>query len=115
MTPMLGNGILGIPRESNSKVWERRAPLTPSHCARLLHAGRGSGHGGVKRILIQPSTKRILQDIQYENVGCEISDDLSECGLILGVKQPEVCQIFCMSIHITLCQWFAYELHAGLR
>ena len=90
MATMLGNGILGIQRESNCKIWERRAPLTPSHCARLLNAGRGSRHGGVKRILVQPSTKRVLQDIQYENVGCEISEDLSECGLILGVKQPEV-------------------------
>lgn len=87
---MLGNGILGIQKESNSKVWERRAPLTPSHCAQLLHAGRASGNGGVKRIIVQPSTKRVLQDFQYENVGCEISEDLSECGLILGVKQPEV-------------------------
>jgi alpha-aminoadipic semialdehyde synthase len=87
---MLGNGIIGIQRESNSKVWERRAPLTPSHCAQLLHAPRRSEDGHVKHILVQPSTKRIFQDTEYENVGCEISEDLSECGLILGVKQPEV-------------------------
>lgn len=84
---MLGNGVVGILSES-SDVWERRAPLTPAHCARLLIGGKGSN--GVDRIIVQPSAKRIFHDAQYEDVGCEISDDLSECGLILGVKQPKL-------------------------
>ncbi|XP_062148674.1 alpha-aminoadipic semialdehyde synthase [Alnus glutinosa] len=84
---MLGNGVIGILSESCNK-WERRVPLTPSHCARLLHSGRD--RSGVARIIVQPSTKRIYHDSQYEDVGCEISDDLSECGLILGVKQPKL-------------------------
>ncbi|MCO5605370.1 hypothetical protein L7F22_059553 [Adiantum nelumboides] len=84
----LGNGVLGIRRENGNK-WERRAPLTPSHCAQLLHAGHRSGAHGVKRILVQPCTKRVYHDVQYENVGCEISEDLSDCGLIVGVKKPQ--------------------------
>lgn len=84
---MFGNGVLGIQRETCNK-WERRAPLTPSHCAQLLHTGRKGG--GVKRIIVQPCTKRVCHDIQYENVGCQISEDLSDCGLILGVKQPQL-------------------------
>ncbi|KAJ4950699.1 hypothetical protein NE237_027531 [Protea cynaroides] len=84
---MLGNGVVGIVSES-SNIWERRSPLTPSHCARLLHGG--SGKTGVKRIIVQPSTKRIFHEALYEDVGCEISEDLSECGLILGVKTPKV-------------------------
>ncbi|KAL0346824.1 UNVERIFIED_CONTAM: Alpha-aminoadipic semialdehyde synthase [Sesamum calycinum] len=77
---MLGNGVVGILSESTNK-WERRVPLTPAHCARLLHGG--SGKTGVARIIVQPSTKRIHHDALYEDVGCEISEDLSECGLIL--------------------------------
>ncbi|KAL7096184.1 hypothetical protein ACP275_10G067200 [Erythranthe tilingii] len=84
---MLGNGVVGILSESTNK-WERRAPLTPSHCARLLHGG--SGKTGVSRIIVQPSTKRIHHDQLYEDVGCEISQDLSECGLIVGIKQPQL-------------------------
>ncbi|CAK9169028.1 unnamed protein product [Ilex paraguariensis] len=84
---MLGNGVVGILSESRYK-WERRVPLTPSHCARLLNGGRGKT--GVTRIIVQPSTKRIHHDALYEDVGCEISDDLSECGLILGIKQPKL-------------------------
>ncbi|KAG2717762.1 hypothetical protein I3843_03G190100 [Carya illinoinensis] len=84
---MLGNGVIGILAESCNK-WERRVPLTPSHCARLLHSG--SERTGVARIIVQPSTKRIHHDSRYEDVGCEISEDLSECGLIVGVKQPKL-------------------------
>lgn len=99
---MLGNGVVGILSESSSP-WERRAPLTPAHCARLLllsgreklnSSGDSGGNGGVRRIIVQPSPKRIFHDAQYEDVGCEISDDLSECGLILGVKQPKIDMIF---------------------
>nr|AAN14410.1 bifunctional lysine-ketoglutarate reductase/saccharopine dehydrogenase [Gossypium hirsutum] len=84
---MLGNGVVGILSES-SKKWERRVPLTPSHCARLLHSGREKT--GIARIIVQPSTRRIHHDSLYEDVGCHISDDLSECGLILGIKQPKL-------------------------
>nr|GMC55784.1 alpha-aminoadipic semialdehyde synthase [Ipomoea batatas] len=66
---MLGNGIVGILAESTNK-WERRVPLTPSHCARLLHGGKGKT--GVARIVVQPSTKRIHHDALYEDVGCEL-------------------------------------------
>ncbi|KAI3991091.1 hypothetical protein MKX01_041310 [Papaver californicum] len=86
---MIGNGVVGIISESTNK-WERRAPLTPSHCARLLHASDGTGNSGVTRITLQFSTKRIHHNALYEDVGCEISEDLSECGLILGIKQPKL-------------------------
>ncbi|RZC85852.1 hypothetical protein C5167_026532 [Papaver somniferum] len=72
---MIGNGVVGILSESRNK-WERRAPLTPSQCARLLH-----GHteeSGVTRIIVQSSTKRIHHDALYEDVGCEISENLLE-------------------------------------
>ncbi|XP_020531935.1 alpha-aminoadipic semialdehyde synthase isoform X1 [Amborella trichopoda] len=84
---MYGNGVVGILSES-CNLWERRAPLNPSHCARLLHSG--SNKSGIDRIIVQPCTKRIHHDSEYEDVGCEISDDLSDCGLILGVKQPKM-------------------------
>ncbi|WZY86254.1 alpha-aminoadipic semialdehyde synthase-like [Brassica napus] len=80
----LGNGVVGILAESVNK-WERRTPLTPSHCSRLLQ-----DRTGVSRIVVQPSAKRIYHDALYSDVGCEISDDLSDCGLILCIKQPKL-------------------------
>jgi alpha-aminoadipic semialdehyde synthase len=85
---LLGNGVVGILAET-CNMWERRAPLTPSHCARLLLGG-GRNRTRVNRIIVQPSPKRIHHDAQYEDAGCEISEDLSECGLIIGIKQPKV-------------------------
>ncbi|CAF2031584.1 unnamed protein product [Brassica napus] len=80
----LGNRVVGILAESVNK-WERRTPLTPSHCSRLLQ-----DRTGVSRIVVQPSAKRIYHDALYADVGCEISDDLSDCGLILCIKQPKL-------------------------
>lgn len=98
---MLGNGVVGILSESTNK-WERRVPLSPAHCARLLHGG--SGKTGVARIIVQPSTKRIHHDALYEDVGCEISEDLSECGFILGIKQPKVVKLVLLfTSSMTLC------------
>ncbi|KAF9592658.1 hypothetical protein IFM89_016315 [Coptis chinensis] len=79
--------MFGILCESRNK-WERRAPLTPSHCACLLHGGRGQT--GVTCIIVQPSTKRIHHDALYEDIGYHLSHDLSECGLILGIKHPKM-------------------------
>ncbi|CAD6249220.1 unnamed protein product [Miscanthus lutarioriparius] len=53
-------------------------------------ARRRKNRAQVNRIIVQPSTKRIHHDAQYEDVGCEISEDLSECGLIIGIKQPKL-------------------------
>ncbi|KAK1416425.1 hypothetical protein QVD17_32216 [Tagetes erecta] len=80
---MCGNGVIGILAESTNK-WERRVPLTPGHCAKLLSTNQ------VTRIIVQPSTKRIYHDDLYKDVGCHISNNLSDCGLILGIKQPKL-------------------------
>ncbi|WZZ76622.1 hypothetical protein YC2023_087992 [Brassica napus] len=95
----LGNRVVGILAESVNK-WERRTPLTPSHCSRLLQ-----DRTGVSRIVVQPSAKRIYHDALYADVGCEISDDLSDCGLILCIKQPKI-----LSERVTL---YDYELIVG--
>ncbi|MQM08195.1 hypothetical protein Taro_041051 [Colocasia esculenta] len=85
---LLGNGVVGVLAET-CNIWERRAPLTPSHCARLLLGGHGKT-SGIDRIVVQPSTRRIHHDTQYRDAGCEISDDLSQCGLVVGIKQPKL-------------------------
>ena len=55
---MLGNGVIGILSDTCNK-WERSTPLTPSHCALLLHSGGGDTTTGVACIIVQPSTKHI--------------------------------------------------------
>jgi len=73
-----GNGILGIVREEKS-FWERRVPLPPNRVAQLVQAGI--------KVLIQPSTRRCYADKEYEKVGAVVTEDLSPCNFIIGVKE----------------------------
>ena len=69
---------IGIRRETKSEA-ERRAPLTPEHVRRLVEAGQ--------RVLVQPSATRVFPDAAYAAAGAGLSEDLSACGAIFGVKE----------------------------
>ena len=73
--------IIGIIRESRSD--DRRTPLAPSHIKELLKLYTNL------KIIVQPSNHRCYQDQEYEEQGAFINEDLSECDLILGVKEIE--------------------------
>jgi alpha-aminoadipic semialdehyde synthase len=73
---------VGIVREVYNK-WERRVPLCPSHVETLVKQHNIP-------VVIQPSTRRFFSDVEFERAGAKISDDLSEAGLILGVKQVPI-------------------------
>jgi alpha-aminoadipic semialdehyde synthase len=70
---------IGIRREDKNR-WEARAPLLPSH-VRSLAKERGV------RIVVQPSTLRAFTDREYAANGARVGEDLSECEVILGVKE----------------------------
>lgn len=69
---------LAITREESS-VWERRAPINPSHVHSLIK-------NNVK-VLIQPSTRRAYSIPEYERAGAIVTDDISDADLIIGVKE----------------------------
>ncbi|MBD3237380.1 MAG: hypothetical protein GF330_11790, partial [Candidatus Eisenbacteria bacterium] len=71
--------IIGIRREDKNE-WERRAPLTPEDVATLADRPGLGFH-------VQPSTIRAFPDKDYAAAGAEIREDLSRCGLVLGVKE----------------------------
>jgi alpha-aminoadipic semialdehyde synthase len=73
---------VGIRREDKNR-WERRAPLTPQQVAELV-AQRGI------RFRVQPSDLRVFPDTEYEAAGAELSEDLSPCRIVLGVKEIPV-------------------------
>lgn len=71
-------GTLGIVREAYSK-WERRAPLTPTHVAKLVSQGA--------KVLVQPCDRRVFSNVEYEKAGAALTSDLSGAAAIFGVKQ----------------------------
>jgi alpha-aminoadipic semialdehyde synthase len=70
---------IGIRREDKS-IWERRAPLVPEEAERLVR------DDGV-RLLVQPSSSRIFVDDDYRAAGAVITENLSACDVILGIKE----------------------------
>ena len=73
--------IIGIIRGSRSD--DRRTPLVPVHIKELLNK-----YSSLK-IIVQPSKHRCHHDQEYQEQGAIINEDLSNCDLILGVKEIE--------------------------
>lgn len=63
---------------------EKRAPLIPRH-------GEYLNKKYNVQFVVQSSAKRIFKDGEYRSAGAEISADLSDCPVIMGVKEiPEI-------------------------
>ena len=60
---------------------DNRVALTPAHCKWLLHHVPGCS------ITVQPSDSRCFSDSEYAHAGVELKDDLSNCNLLLGIKE----------------------------
>ena len=73
------NYNLGIIRET--RLDETRTPLTPVHIKKLKKTYENIV------IFVQPSKSRCFNDNEYKNAGAIIQENLSECNLILGVKE----------------------------
>ncbi len=74
--------FIGI-RHEDKYAMERRAPLTPKHVKRLTDQEKLD-------IVVQTSDKRIFTDKEYLKAGAEIAADLTNCDVIMGVKEiPE--------------------------
>ena len=70
---------IGIRRENKNK-WERRVPLTPEQVRQLVSDLQA-------QVIVQPSDHRIFDLQQYADAGARVSDDLSSCNVIMGVKE----------------------------
>jgi alpha-aminoadipic semialdehyde synthase len=75
------NPCIGILAETKS-VWERRVSLSPIDCKKLIEKGI--------KIIVQPSMTRCFIDSDYSDIGAEISNDLSQANIILGIQSPEL-------------------------
>ncbi|MBN1953423.1 MAG: hypothetical protein JW900_00095 [Anaerolineae bacterium] len=70
---------IGIRREDKS-IWERRTPIVPED-ARELAAQQGI------QVVAQPSPIRVFQDAEYLAAGIPLDEGLSECDVILALKE----------------------------
>lgn len=71
---------LGIIREGKIPV-DKRVPLTPAQCEFLLN-----NYDGLE-ISIQSSDIRAFTDEEYARRGLTVTDDVSDCDVLMGVKE----------------------------
>ncbi len=74
---------LGIIREGKVPP-DKRVPLTPEQCKSLLEEYPNL------EILVQPSPIRAYTDQEYIDAGIPMSEDLSDCDVIIGVKEVNI-------------------------
>ncbi len=74
---------IGLIREGKIPA-DNRVALIPSQCKWLVK------HFTDIRILVQSSAHRCFTDEEYEQAGIEVTNDLSACNLLLGIKEVPV-------------------------
>ncbi len=75
--------VIGLIREGKVPA-DNRVALTPAQCKWLVK------HFTDIQILVQSSTHRCFHDEEYIQAGIEITEDLSPCHLLLGIKEVPV-------------------------
>lgn len=74
---------VGILREGKMPQ-DKRVPLTPEQCIEAQQKFPNVS------ILVQPSPIRSFKDEEYSNLGIELSEDLSGCDILMGVKEVRI-------------------------
>jgi alanine dehydrogenase len=76
---------LGIIREGKVPP-DLRAPFTPAQCEEIQAQWP-------VQIVVQPSTIRCFKDEEYQKHGILVQEDISDCDVLLGVKEVPVDQL----------------------
>lgn len=71
---------VGILREGKTPP-DKRVPLTPEQCIEVQEKFDNVS------IVVQPSLIRSFKDVEYSVLGITLQEDLSDCDILLGVKE----------------------------
>ena len=77
---------IGIIREGKTPP-DQRVPLTPAQCAAVLE------RFPYIELVVQPSDVRRITDAEYVDAGVELSEDMTGCDVLFGVKEVPVDQL----------------------
>lgn len=72
--------LIGLIKERKNPP-DTRVTLTPSQCADIMSAHRDIS------IIVESSETRCFSDDEYREAGIVVKDDVSECDILLGVKE----------------------------
>lgn len=74
---------IGLIKELKSPP-DTRVPLTPAQCASIMQANPNI------HISVAPSATRCFSDAEYQAAGIELKEDLSDCDILMGVKEVPI-------------------------
>jgi alanine dehydrogenase len=74
---------IGVLREEKSPP-DKRVPLPPLVCAELIRKYPNL------EVYVQPSKIRCYEDYEYTSFGVPLQEDLSDCDILMGVKEVPV-------------------------
>jgi alanine dehydrogenase len=95
---------IGIIREGKQPA-DLRTPLSPKHCAELLK------YFPDVKILVQPAPFRCFSDAQYQAEGITVQEDLSECDILLGVKEVPVEALLANKTYLFFSHTIKKQMH----
>ncbi len=78
--------IIGLIREGKTPA-DNRVALTPSQCKWITKTAPDI------KIIVQASASRCFTDREYQLAGAEVKEDMSECDILLGIKEVPVEQL----------------------
>ena len=78
--------LIGLIREGKIPA-DNRVALTPAQC-KWIHKNAPD-----LRIIVQSSSNRCFTDREYHAAGVEVREDLSECEILLGIKEVPIDQL----------------------
>jgi alanine dehydrogenase len=77
---------IGILREEKIPT-DKRVPLSPYQCKRLIEQYPSIA------LFVQSSNIRCFQDSEYEDLGINIVEDISDCDVLLGIKEVPIASL----------------------
>jgi hypothetical protein len=66
---------------------DNRVALTPAQC-KWIHKNSDQ-----VKIIVQSSDTRCFPDREYQSAGVEVKDDVSDCDILLGIKEVPIAQL----------------------
>lgn len=77
---------IGLIKEGKNPP-DTRVALSPVQCAEIMHA-----HPDIK-IVAEPSPNRCFTDDEYTEKGIELTENLTDCDVLLGIKEVPIDQL----------------------
>ena len=74
---------IGILKEGKNPP-DKRVPFSPEQCSQILKS-----HPNIS-MFIQPSDNRCFSDLEYLECGVNLEEDLSDCDVLMGVKEVPI-------------------------